>query len=78
LYLKSLKELNKKNLIHWSIQKTNSDYLNELRSGPLKKSFKDTTLIFEYIWYGDFHIDEPLLQKVKVSFDNFINEIKSK
>jgi hypothetical protein len=78
LYLKSLKELNKKNFIEWSNQKTNSDYLSELKPGPLKKSFKSNTLIFEYIWYGDFSIDEQLLEKVKVSFDNFINEIRGK
>jgi hypothetical protein len=78
LYLKSLKELSKKNLIQWSTQKTNSDYLSELKSGPLKKSFKSNTLIFEYIWYGEFHIDEQLLQKVKVSFDSFINQIQGK
>jgi len=78
LYLKSLKELSDKKLIDWSAQKTNSDYLNEIKSAPLKQSFKSNTLIFEYIWYGDFHIDEPLLQKVMKSFDAFINEIKSK
>jgi hypothetical protein len=78
LYLKSLKELNNNNLIEWSSQKTNSDYLNELKAGSLKESFKSNTLIFEYIWYGDFQVDEQLLQKVKISFDTFISDIKSR
>ena len=65
-YLKLLKNLTDKDLISWKADKTNTEYLSELKKHELYAPFKKTTFIFEYVWYGDFkitkqHFDETLL-----------------
>ncbi|WP_024480079.1 DUF4129 domain-containing protein [Cellulophaga baltica] len=67
-YLMILKLLTDKDMIQWELQKTNSDYLNELTQNQLKTPFKASTRLYEYIWYGDFTIDEPKYQKAALAF----------
>ena len=55
-FLKILKLLTDNNHIRWSIEKTNRDYLNELTNNKLHAEFKNTALIFDYIWYGEYSI----------------------
>ncbi len=71
LYLRSLKELSDGNYIHWSMDKTNREYLSELPAGELRKSFEQLTLLFEYIWYGDFPVDRPLFDRSHDLFRDF-------
>lgn len=71
LYLRSLKELSDGNYIHWSIDRTNREYLAELPAGELRKSFEQLTLLFEYIWYGDFPVDRVLFEHSRDLFRNF-------
>ncbi|MDX1941764.1 MAG: DUF4129 domain-containing protein [Saprospiraceae bacterium] len=68
-YLAILKELSLKNMIFWKKDKTNKDYLREMRSSSLFNPFRETTAIFERIWYGgspvriaDFYQLEPKFQ----------------
>ena len=71
LYLKSLKELNDAGRIKWEIDKTNSQYINELRHPDQKHQFRDLTRQFEYVWYGNFNIDKGSFLKISDSFKNF-------
>lgn len=57
-FLKLLKELTDKNLIVWQIDKTNNDYSIELSNSKYSAQFKELALLYEYIWYGDFQLDE--------------------
>ena len=57
-FLKLLKELTDHNLIKWQINKTNDDYSMELVNSRYNNTFKELSLLYEYIWYGDFHLDE--------------------
>jgi hypothetical protein len=57
-FLKLLKELTDNNLIKWQIDKTNSDYSIELASSKYNSKFNELSLMYEYIWYGDFQLDE--------------------
>jgi hypothetical protein len=70
LYLRLLKQLSDAGRIVWKPEKTNHDYLRELGSNDLARSFARVTLLFDYIWYGDFHIDEPTFQQVRGAFEN--------
>tara|TARA_Y100000589_G_scaffold132495_1_gene126407 strand:+ start:73784 stop:74449 length:666 start_codon:yes stop_codon:yes gene_type:complete len=56
-FLKVLKLLTDNDYIHWSIEKTNRDYLNEMSNKQLKEPFEKTVLIFDYVWYGEFDIE---------------------
>ncbi|WP_179018736.1 DUF4129 domain-containing protein [Winogradskyella forsetii] len=72
LYLKSLKSLANKQLIEWHYEKTNTDYLNEIKDGQLKTLFKRVSYIYDYVWYGEFPIDEASYNKNKVDFNQLI------
>jgi len=67
-YLYILKLLTEKELIAWELQKTNDDYLKEITKVELKKPFSDITRLYDYIWYGDFPIDEIQYDKVEKAF----------
>ncbi len=56
-FLKLLKELSDKNLISWKIDKTNNDYAIEL-ADTRYKHFKELAISYEYIWYGNFPLEE--------------------
>jgi len=78
LYLEALKVLTLNQWILWKPNKTNQDYLNELQLSPFKKAFADLTLQFEYIWYGDFPVNEEVFQQTRNTFQDFKANVKSK
>lgn len=56
-YLRTLKKLSDKKIINWKPDKTNHDYVNEIRSTTVFSEFLVVTNDFENIWYGGFEID---------------------
>lgn len=72
MYLKTLKILAKKEIIEWHFEKTNSDYYNEIKDSKLKLLFKRVSYIYDYIWYGEFSIDEVTFNKNKSDFNQLI------
>lgn len=77
LYLKSLKELSLKGLISWRPEKTNRDYINEMRSRNSGKLFRDMTYLFDYAVYGKADINESLFTKIRTTFEQFNNTFHS-
>jgi len=71
LYLKTLKALTTDNLIDWQRDKTNHEYIDELRRLDLRTAFAELTYLFEYIWYGDFPVDEHSFERVRARFAQF-------
>lgn len=51
-----LQELNKTDLIKWKEEKTNRDYLNELRKTNKYAFFREASSIYNLIWYGNHTI----------------------
>ena len=76
-YLKSLKQLSDKEHIVWEINKTNRDYLYELRSASLRIGFEEITYMYEYVWYGNIEIDAEKFSKVRSTFHQFYNQAAS-
>lgn len=76
-YLFILKSLSERELIAWQRQKTNDDYSNELSGSPLKQQFNRATLLYDYIWYGEFQIDQDRYSKVEEVFVSLKNSIGS-
>jgi len=70
-YLKCLKQLSDSRLIQWQIDKTNSAYIHELTNPAQKETFGLLTRQFEYIWYGDFAIDQQAFVTINQLFQNF-------
>ncbi len=70
-FLKLLKELTDNNLITWQIDKTNNDYSMELSNSKFSNKFKELALLYEYIWYGDFQLDETNFKNTISKFKDF-------
>jgi len=71
LYLKCLKHLSNAGLIDWQIDKTNSTYIGELQNQQQQDAFRMLTLQFEYVWYGEFLIDQQAFKTIDSSFRDF-------
>jgi len=74
-YLWLLKQLSERELIAYDAEKTNSDYYNEIASEVTKKEFSYTSYLYNYIWYGEFDIDQIQFQKAKHAFSKFLNSL---
>lgn len=70
LYLMSLKNLTLKKIIDWHYDKTNSEYINEIKDDTTKQLFKRISYIYEYVWYGEFTIDNEAYQKHEIVFNH--------
>jgi hypothetical protein len=75
LYLENLKLLNDNNNIQWNIAKTNWDYLYEIQDTSLQNAFKQTTHIFDSVWYGELPLHENNFDQVHTIFKNFKKQL---
>lgn len=76
-YLWLLKGLANAEIIEYDVEKTNSDYFNEISSIPLKEEFSYTSYLYNYIWYGEFDVNEQQFIKAKTAFTKFLKTIKA-
>lgn len=73
-YLWVLKSYTDKKIIEWDIEKTNRDYSNEIASQITKNQFQYLSYLYDYIWYGEFSIDDIEFTKAETHFLKAINE----
>lgn len=74
-YLKILFLLDKKQLIVFAPYKTNIDYTYELKKDTYVTSYKQLSRIYEYIWYGQFSINETSYTENAKGFNNFEQQL---
>jgi hypothetical protein len=74
-YLWLLKKMSAKQMIVWDIEKTNSDYLYEIKELSQKEDFAYLSYLYNYIWYGEFELDEATFLKAKTAFEKTIKSI---
>lgn len=74
-YLKIIRELSLAEIIAWKKDKTNGDYLRELKTSQLRSPFSAVTLAFERIWYGNRLIDREEFLRLQPEFDHLLNDI---
>jgi len=67
-YLWLLKKLSVKNIIDWNWEKTNSDYLYEIKDSSLKKDFEYLSYVYDYSWYGEFTLTDESFNKAEKAF----------
>lgn len=67
-YLWLLKVMAQNHYIQWDIEKTNSDYLYELHNPAHKEEFTYLSYLYNYIWYGEFEIDDASFRKTENRF----------
>ena len=70
LYLQTLKRLTDAGRIAWQADKTNRQYVYELAANmpansPARTEFEALTTQFEYVWYGDFPVDDARYERIR-------------
>lgn len=74
-YLRILKQLTDKELIAWKVDKTNLDYVLEIKNKSLKGEFEKTSILFEYIWYGEFELGESTFNEAFIEFNKLTKKL---
>jgi len=77
-YLNILKQLEHQQFIIWEQQKTNEDYSKEIVQQNIKKSFVNLTRLYDFVWYGNFNINEAEFMRVESDFLQASNLIQKK
>jgi len=75
-YLFILKRLSEKEIIDWNAEKTNTDYLYEIKSADLKTDFQYLSYLYNYIWYGEFEMTEESFLQAKNAFEKTLQSLK--
>jgi hypothetical protein len=70
-FLSLLKQLDSVDLIKWESQKTNREYVQELKNDEFRSEFEEIVLIFEYVWYGEFTPNEEQYKNAVEKFSQF-------
>lgn len=75
LYLRTLRDLSNLNLINYTHEKTNSDYLFQLSGTSYYKQFFQLTRNFDYTWYGQFELSQEGFAMVQNGFSSFKQQL---
>jgi hypothetical protein len=74
-YLWLLRKLSEKKYIVWDINKTNMDYLYELKDKQLRERFNQHCYVYDYVWYGEFELSAEEFSRVEQSFNETMKGI---
>ncbi len=76
-FLQMIKQLSEKEAIAWSKEKTNRDYLREMRSHRLSAAFRDATRQYEQVWYGNQPLTAEAFARIEPEFKALLGEIRA-
>lgn len=68
LYLWVLKTFADDHIIRWNADKTNIDYLSEIQDKVLQEEFRYLSYLYNYIWYGEFSINDSEYRNARETF----------
>lgn len=71
LYLQALLRLSERKFIEINANKTNYEYVNEVRKHRFANEFASLTLQYEYVWYGEYPVDQRLFEQIQEGFIQF-------
>jgi len=71
LYLQVLDKLAERKVIEINSNKTNYEYVLEVRKHKFANEFASLTLKYEYVWYGEYPVDGKLFEQIQNSFTQF-------
>jgi hypothetical protein len=77
LFLKSLKLLSDREMIELRNNKTNRQYYLEIKNSQIANVFQDATLRFEWIWYGEFPVNEEIMKSSQSDFNKLFGLIRA-
>jgi hypothetical protein len=68
-FLRTLKKFAERNIIAYSQEKTNFDYLVQMHPTTYYAGFSRVTRAYEYTWYGKFSITEANYRSIRRDFE---------
>lgn len=75
LFLRVLQKLQLDKVIDWKKEKTNRDYVQEMKKDSRSGEFNRLANSFEFIWYGDQPIEKQEFENSLPLFDAFLDDI---
>lgn len=75
LYLKTLKMMADKGVIDWRVNKTNHDYIAEVKGNGWQPLFSRLTYQFEYAWYGEAQVPHEKFDLLQQEFSQLHNQV---
>lgn len=76
LFIKLLQVLTQEESINWKPEKTNRDYLKEMRTHEKSMHFENLVMAYERIWYGSEDIDAHFFNFLRADFEKFYSTEK--
>ncbi|TXD50713.1 MULTISPECIES: hypothetical protein [unclassified Polaribacter] len=74
-YLTSLKSLSNRELIEYHKDKTNSEYLFEIKNAEIRNQFSYLSYVYSYVWYGEFPVDETSFAIAQNKYQSFLKNL---
>lgn len=75
LYVKTLRQLDDRGWIRFHSQGTNHEYISQMSKYPLSGDFNFITRVYEYVWYGEFDLNEHQFGQVRTNFDKILKAV---
>lgn len=72
-----LQELIALEYIQWKREKTNHEYLRDLKHSDVRNQFKQSIRIFDLVWYGEYLLDQSRFEKIQPHFLEYIQKLKA-
>jgi hypothetical protein len=76
MYLRLLKVLSDRDIIHYKNDLTNFDYLMQLQGSRHYQHFFRLTRHYEYSWYGHFDVNETQYGSIRTDFEQMDREVQ--
>ncbi|AOW19437.1 hypothetical protein [Urechidicola croceus] len=76
-YLWILKSLTSAEIIEYDVEKTNSDYQNEINSKTIRDDFSYASYLYNYMWYGEFDVNEQQFGDAKNAFMKLLKTVEA-
>lgn len=76
LFLQTIQLLHQHKHILWEKDKTNRDYLRELRNNKLQEPFSHLVKFYNFGWFGDYNVDKQEFTDIHSAFETFNTSIQ--
>lgn len=70
-YLMVLRQLVDRNVLHWSPDHTDQDYMAQIKDAALRARFTHIVLVFQWVWYGHAEVDATRYAELRRPFVEF-------
>ena len=75
-FLFILKTMSNKSIIKIEEDKTNTEYLREIKNKTFIRDFSKALYLYNYTWYGEFSVSKLQYKVAKSNFKSFLNKLK--